>query len=206
MVRPHPSCHTLPMPTLGERWARSLTERYAIERQIGEGGMATVFLARDLRHDRQVAIKVLREDVAQHMGAERFLREIRTTATLNHPHIVPLHDSGEADGIVYYVMPFIEGESLRDRLDREGQLPVGDAVRIAADVASALDYAHRHGFVHRDVKPANVLLHEDRALVADFGIARVREGGDLQLTESGVSIGTPQYMSPEQAMGEKHVT
>ncbi|MFL5608392.1 MAG: protein kinase domain-containing protein [Gemmatimonadaceae bacterium] len=196
------------MPTLGERLARSLTERYAIERQIGEGGMATVFLARDLRHDRQVAIKVLREDVAQRMGAERFLREVRTTATLNHPHIVPLHDSGEADGIVYYVMPFVDGESLRDRLDREGQLPVNEAVRIASDVAGALDYAHRHGFVHRDVKPANVMLHERRALVADFGIARVLEGsgGDVRLTESGMSVGTPQYMSPEQAMGEKHVT
>ena len=170
--------------------------------------MATVFLARDIRHDRRVAIKVLREDVAQRMGAERFLREIRTTATLNHPHIVPLHDSGEADGIVYYVMPFVEGESLRDRLDREGQLPVAEAVRIACDIASALDYAHRHGFVHRDVKPANILLHENRALVADFGIARVLEGsgGDLRLTESGMSIGTLQYMSPEQAMGEKHVT
>jgi serine/threonine-protein kinase len=196
------------MPTLGERLARSLADRYAIERQIGEGGMATVYLARDLRHDRRVAIKVLREDVAQRMGAERFLREIRTTATLNHPHIVPLHDSGEADGIVYYVMPFVDGESLRDRLDREGQLPVNDAVRIASDVAGALDYAHRHGFVHRDVKPANVMLHEHRALVADFGIARVLAdtGGDARLTESGMSIGTPQYMSPEQAMGEKHVT
>ena len=198
----------LPMATLGERLARSLATHYAIERQLGEGGMATVFLARDLRHDRLVAIKALREDVAQRMGAERFLREIRTTATLNHPHIVPLHDSGEADGIVYYVMPFVDGESLRDRLDREGQLPVADAVRITCDIASALDYAHRHGFVHRDVKPANILLHEHRALVADFGIARVLEGGggDLRLTESGMSIGTPQYMSPEQAMGEKHVT
>ncbi|MEO8563126.1 MAG: protein kinase, partial [bacterium] len=196
------------MPTLGERLAHALADRYAIERQVGEGGMATVFLARDLRHDRQVAIKVLREDVAQRMGAERFLREIRTTATLNHPHIVPLHDSGEADGIVYYVMPFVDGESLRDRLDREGQLPVAEAVRIVCDVASALDYAHRHGFVHRDVKPANVLLHENRALIADFGIARVLEGsgGDLRLTESGMGIGTPQYMSPEQAMGERHVT
>ena len=196
------------MLTLGARLAQSLADRYAIERQVGEGGMATVFLARDIRHDRLVAIKVLREDVAQRMGGERFLREIRTTATLNHPHIVPLHDSGEADGIVYYIMPFVEGESLRDRLDREGQLPVAEAVRIACDVASALDYAHRHGFVHRDIKPANILLHEKRALVADFGIARVLEstGSDLRLTESGMSVGTPQYMSPEQAMGEKHVT
>ncbi|MEP6491494.1 MAG: protein kinase [bacterium] len=195
------------MPTLGERLTRSLADRYAIERQVGEGGMATVFLGRDIRHDRRVAIKVLREDVTQRMGVERFLREIRTTATLSHPHIVPLLDSGEADGIVYYVMPFIEGESLRDRLDHEAQLSVADAVRIACDIAGALDYAHRHGFVHRDVKPANILLHENRALVADFGIALVLEGsGGVRLTESGMSVGTPQYMSPEQAMGERHVT
>ena len=196
------------MSTLAGRLARALSERYSLERQVGEGGMATVLLARDLRLGRQVAIKVLREDVAQRMGAERFLREIRTTATLNHPNIVPLHDSGEADGIVYYVMPFVEGESLRDRLDREGQLPVVDAVRIACDIASALDYAHRHGFVHRDVKPENILLHEGRALVADFGIALVREGGGdvTRLTDTGMSVGTPHYMSPEQAMGEKHVT
>ena len=195
------------MPTLDERLTRSLVDRYAIERQVGEGGMATVFLARDIRHDRRVAIKVLREDVTQRMGVERFLREIRTTATLSHPHVVPLLDSGDADGIAYYVMPFIEGESLRDRLDREAQLSVADAVRIACDIAGALDYAHRHGFVHRDVKPANILLQEDRALVADFGIALVLEGsGGVRLTESGMSVGTPQYMSPEQAMGERHVT
>jgi len=186
------------MPALDERLTRSLVDRYAIERQVGEGGMATVFLARDIRHDRRVAIKVLREDVTQRMGVERFLREIRTTATLSHPHIVPLLDSGEADGIAYYVMPFIEGESLRDRLDREAQLSVADAVRIACDIAGALDYAHRHGFVHRDVKPANILLHENRALVADFGIALALEGtGGVRLTESGMSVGTPQYMSPE---------
>ncbi|WP_411281368.1 protein kinase domain-containing protein [Gemmatimonas sp.] len=195
------------MHTLGERLTRSLVDRYVIERQVGEGGMATVFLARDIRHDRRVAIKVLREDMTQRMGVERFLREIRTTATLTHPHIVPLLDSGEADGIAYYVMPFIEGESLRDRLDREAQLSVADAVRITCDIASALDYAHRHGFVHRDVKPANILLHENRALVADFGIALLLEGsGGVRLTESGLSLGTPQYMSTEQAMGERHVT
>ncbi len=207
MVQYNSRRHTQLMPTLAERLTRSLVDRYAIERQVGEGGMATVFLARDIRHDRRVAIKVLREDVTQRLGVERFLREIRTTATLSHPHIVPLLDSGEADGIAYYVMPFVEGETLRDRLDREAQLPVADAVRIACDIAGALDYAHRHGFVHRDVKPANILLHENRALVADFGIALVLEGsGGVRLTESGMSIGTPQYMSPEQAMGEKHVT
>ena len=199
--------HIQAMPALDERMTRSLGDRYAIERQVGEGGMATVFLARDIRHNRRVAIKVLREDVTQRMGVERFLREIRTTATLSHPHIVPLLDSGDVDGIAYYVMPFIEGESLRDRLDREAQLSVADAVRIACDIASALDYAHRHGFVHRDVKPANILLHENRALVADFGIALMLEGSSgVRLTESGMSVGTPQYMSPEQAMGERHVT
>jgi Tol biopolymer transport system component len=208
MVERAASCHTMAMTSLAERLARSLAGRYAIEREVGEGGMATVFLARDLRHDRQVAIKVLREDVAQGLGAERFLREIRTTATLSHPHIVPLHDSGDAGGIVFYVMPYVEGESLQDRLDREGQLSVAEAIRIACDIASALDYAHRHGVVHRDVKPANILLHEGRALVADFGIALALEGSDggVRLTESRVSIGTPQYMSPEQAMGEKRIT
>ena len=160
------------MPTLDERLTRSLVDRYAIERQVGEGGMATVFLARDIRHNRRVALKVLREDVTQRWARAIPPRD-RTTATLSHPHIVPLLDSGDVDGLAYYVMPFIEGESLRDRLDREAQLPVADAVRIARDIAGALDYAHRHGFVHRDVKPANILLHEGRALVADFGIALV---------------------------------
>ncbi len=196
------------MSTSAERLGTALADRYTIEREIGAGGMATVLLARDIRHSRRVAIKVLRPELAQRTGAERFLREIRTTANLQHPHIVPLFDSGEADGTVYYVMPFIEGETLRDRLDREGQLPVADAVRIAREVADALDYAHRHGVVHRDVKPENVLLHDNRAMVADFGIALAlaRTTGDERLTATGMSVGTPHYMSPEQAMGEKHIT
>ena len=196
------------MTTPFDRLAVALSDRYRIERQIGEGGMATVLLAHDTRHARMVAIKVLRPDVAQRAGAERFLREIRTTASLQHPHIVPLFDSGAADGSVYYVMPFIDGETLRDRLDREGQLPVADAVRIAREVADALDYAHRHGVVHRDVKPENVLLHDNRVLVADFGIALAlsRSTNDPRLTDTGMSVGTPHYMSPEQAMGEKHIT
>ncbi len=196
------------MTTSTARLAAALADRYAVEREIGAGGMATVLLARDIRHDRKVAIKVLRDDVAKRTGAERFLREIRTTANLQHPHIVPLFDSGEADGSVFYVMPFIDGETLRDRLEREGQLPVADAVRIAREVADALDYAHRHGVVHRDVKPENVLLHDNRALVADFGIALAlaRSTADPRLTDTGMSVGTPHYMSPEQAMGEKHIT
>ncbi len=196
------------MRTVTGRLGDALADRYLIEREIGAGGMATVFVARDIRHDRRVAIKVLRDDVAKRTGAERFLREIRTTANLQHPHIVPLFDSGEADGRVYYVMPFIEGETLRDRLEREGQLPVNDAVRIAQEVADALDYAHRHGVVHRDVKPENVLLHDNRVMVADFGIALAlaRSTVDPRLTDTGMSVGTPHYMSPEQAMGEKHIT
>ncbi len=191
-----------------DRLAVALSDRYRIEGAVGAGGMATVLLATDIRHARRVAIKVLRADVAERTGAERFLREIRTTANLQHPHIVPLFDSGEADGTVYYVMPYVEGETLRDRLEREGQLPVADAVRIAREVADALDYAHRHGVVHRDVKPENVLLHDGRAMVTDFGIALAlaRTTGDVRLTETGMSVGTPHYMSPEQAMGEKHIT
>jgi Tol biopolymer transport system component/tRNA A-37 threonylcarbamoyl transferase component Bud32 len=184
----------------------ALGDRYRIERELGAGGMATVYLAEDLRHQRKVAIKVLRPELAAVIGAERFLREIQTIAALQHPHILGLIDSGEVAGLAWYAMPFIEGESLRDRLRREKQLPIADAVRIAGEVASALDYAHRHGVIHRDIKPENVLLHDGQALVADFGIALAvsRTGGD-RMTETGMSLGTPQYMSPEQAMGERDI-
>ena len=148
-----------------------LADRYRIERELGQGGMATVYLAQDLKHDRKVAIKVLRPELAAVIGAERFLREIKTIATLQHPHILGLIDSGEVSGTAYYVMPFVEGETLRDRLSREKQLPIADALRLASDVAAALDYAHRHGVIHRDIKPENILLHDGSALVADFGIA-----------------------------------
>ncbi len=170
--------------------------------------MATVYLARDNRHDRGVALKVLRPELAAVIGAERFLAEIKTTANLQHPHILPLHDSGEAAGTVFYVMPYVEGESLRDRLDREHQLPVDEAVRIAVEIGGALDYAHRHGVVHRDIKPENILLHDGSALVADFGIALAvsRLEGGTRMTETGMSLGTPHYMSPEQAMGEREIT
>jgi serine/threonine protein kinase len=149
----------------------SLGDRYRLERELGQGGMATVYLAEDLKHRRKVAIKVLRPELAAVIGAERFLREIQTIATLQHPHILGLIDSGEVNGTAYYVMPFVDGESLRDRLRREQQLPVSDAVRLATEVAAALDYAHRHGVIHRDIKPENILLHDGQALVADFGIA-----------------------------------
>jgi serine/threonine-protein kinase len=184
----------------------ALEGRYTIDRELGTGGMATVYLADDLRHDRKVAIKVLKPELAAVIGAERFLREIKTIASLQHPHILGLIDSGQVNGTAYYVMPFIEGESLRDRLDREKQLPVPDAVRLASEVAGALDYAHRHGVIHRDIKPENILLHDGRALVADFGIAlAVSKAGGTRMTETGMSLGTPQYMSPEQAMGERDI-
>ena len=191
-----------PLPRL----STALSDRYRIERELGAGGMATVYLAHDLRHDRKVAIKVLRPELAAVIGAERFLSEIRTTANLQHPHILPLHDSGEADSFLFYVMPFVEGESLRDRLTREKQLPVADAVRIASEVAGALDYAHRHGIIHRDIKPENILLHDGRALVADFGIALAATSAGSRMTETGMSLGTPHYMSPEQAMGDRELT
>src|SRR6476660_4974396 len=195
------------MSSLSSRISGALSGHYRLEDEIGAGGMATVWLAQDLRHDRKVAVKVLRPELAAVIGAERFLAEIKTTANLQHPHILPLHDSGEAGGTVFYVMPFVEGESLRDRLTRERQLPIADAVRIATEVASALDYAHRHGVVHRDIKPENILLHDGQALVADFGIAlAVSSAGGTRMTETGMSLGTPHYMSPEQAMGERAIT
>src|SRR6185369_9767246 len=187
-------------------FATTLADRYRIERELGAGGMATVYLARDLKHDRDVAIKVLHPDLAESLGRERFLREIHLAAALTHPHILPLFDSGDAGGRMYYVMPSVEGQSLRDRLDETAQLPVEDVVRIASEVADALDYAHRHGVVHRDIKPENIMLHDGHALVADFGIgkavlAAAREGAE-SLTQVGVTVGTPAYMSPEQAAGD----
>jgi serine/threonine-protein kinase len=190
-----------------ERLKTALADRYAIDREIGSGGMATVYLARDLRHERQVAVKVLRPDLAVTLGPERFHREIKIAARLQHPHILPLLDSGEADDFLYYVMPYVEGQSLRERLAREGALPVGDAVRILRDVVDALTEAHAHGVVHRDIKPENILLRGNHALVTDFGVAKaVSEAtGRAQLTTAGVALGTPAYMAPEQASAEPHI-
>ena len=184
----------------------ALGAQYAIEREIGRGGMATVYLARDLRHRRQVAVKLLHPELSAVLGPERFLKEIELTASLQHPHILPLFDSGNADGLLYYVMPYVDGESLRAKLDRERQLPVDEAVRLAREVSSALAYAHGRSVIHRDVKPENVLLQGGHALVADFGIAlAVQHAGGARMTQTGLSLGTPQYMAPEQAMGEKSV-
>src|SRR5512145_2138165 len=185
----------------------ALTDRYRIERELGAGGMATVYLAEDLKHDRKVAIKVLKPELAAVLGAERFVQEIKTTAALSHPHILPLFDSGTADAFLFYVMPFIEGETIRNRLNRETQLGIDDAVRIAREVADALDYAHRHGVIHRDIKPENILLHDGRAMVMDFGIAlAVSAAAGGRMTETGLSLGTPHYMSPEQATAEKEIS
>jgi Tol biopolymer transport system component len=191
------------VPGIPSRLAAALADRYRIERELGQGGMATVYLAEDLRHQRSVALKVLRPELAAVIGADRFLSEIRTTANLQHPHIVALYDSGAADSFLFYVMPYLEGESLRDRLSREKQLPIDDAIRIAGEIASALDYAHRRGVIHRDIKPENIMLHDGRALVADFGIALAATTAGPRLTETGLSLGTPAYMSPEQAVGER---
>ncbi len=185
----------------------ALADRYRIERQLGAGGMATVYLAEDLRHDRKVAIKVLKSELAAVLGAERFVQEIKTTAQLQHPHILPLFDSGQADGFLFYVMPYIEGETLRTKLDREKQLGIEESVRITREVADALDYAHRHGVIHRDIKPENILLHDGRPMVADFGIAlAVSAAAGGRMTETGLSLGTPHYMSPEQATADKEIT
>ena len=189
-----------------DRLKSALADRYAIQEKLGEGGMATVYLAEDLKHHRKVAVKVLRPELSAILGAERFLKEIEVTANLQHPNILPLYDSGEADTFLYYVMPYIEGDTLRDKLDREKQLGVDEAVKIGEAVASALQYAHEHDIVHRDIKPENILLQSGQALVADFGIAlAVRQAGGTRLTETGLSLGTPHYMSPEQAAGDREV-
>jgi serine/threonine-protein kinase len=194
------------MNTSLERLTAALADRYRVEREIGQGGMATVYLAEDLKHGRLVALKVLHPELAAVLGGERFLTEIKTTAHLQHPNILQLFDSGAADGLLYYVMPFVEGESLRGRLTREKQLPVDDAVTIARGVAAALDFAHRHGVIHRDIKPENILLQDGQPLVADFGIAlAVKQAGGARLTQTGLSLGTPQYMSPEQATAEREL-
>jgi len=187
-----------------ERLSGALADRYTIEREIGHGGMATVYLAQDAKHHRPVALKVLRPELAAALGPDRFLREIELSARLTHPHILPLHDSGNADGFLYYVMPYVEGESLRDRLTREKQLPLDDALQISREVADALSYAHAHGVIHRDIKPENILLESGHAVVADFGIARaIDQAGGEKLTGTGIALGTPAYMSPEQAAGSK---
>jgi len=195
------------MTVAADRLTITLADRYRIERELGQGGMATVYLAEDLKHKRKVALKVLKPELAAVLGAERFVQEITTTAALQHPHILPLFDSGTADGFLYYVMPFIDGETLRSKLNRETQLGIDEAVKLTIAVADALDYAHRHGVIHRDIKPENILLHDGRPMVADFGIAlAVSAAAGGRMTETGLSLGTPHYMSPEQATAEKEIT
>ncbi len=195
------------MPEYLDRLKAAVADRYAVERELGSGGMATVYLARDLKHERQVALKVLRPDLAAVLGVERFLREVRIEANLSHPHILPLYDSGEADGFLYYVMPYVDGESLRDKLSREGELPIGETVRILREVADALSHAHEQGVVHRDIKPDNVMLSGRHAMVTDFGVAKAvsQATGREQLTTAGVAIGTAAYMAPEQAAADPNV-
>ena len=197
-----------------DRLTTALAGRYAIERELGAGGMATVYLAEDLKHHRKVALKVLRPELAAILGAERFLKEIEVTANLQHPNILPLYDSGRAAGppgeagseFLYYVMPYVEGETLRDKMGREKQLGVDETIAIAKDVADALHFAHQRGIVHRDIKPENILLQQGKPLVADFGIAlAVSQAGGTRLTETGLSLGTPHYMSPEQATGDREL-
>jgi serine/threonine protein kinase len=189
-----------------ERLKTALAGTYTVERLIGAGGMAAVYLAHDVKHDRKVAVKVLRPELAEALGSRRFLREISVTAKLDHPHIVSVHDSGEADGIVYYVMPYVEGESLRQRLDRLGHLDLDESVAIVRDVAGALQYAHEREVIHRDIKPENVLLSAGHARVVDFGLARaLNQAGGTRLTETGIAVGTPEYMSPEQCIGVTHL-
>src|SRR6267378_163672 len=196
----------LPVADLLARLRAALVGRYSIERELGRGGMATVYLGRDLKHHRAVAIKVLRPELAEALGPERFVREIQIAARLTHPHILPLIDSGEAAGSLYYVMPYVKGESLRQRLEREHQLPLRDALQIAREVGAGLDYAHREGFIHRDVKPENILLADGLAVIADFGIARAisQVRGEI-VTDGGLVVGTPEYMSPEQAAGDREL-
>ena len=186
----------------------SLDTRYTILREIGHGGMAVVYLAEDRRHERTVALKVLQPHFSEVLGADRFLREIKVAARMHHPHLLPLYDSGEAGGLLYYVTPYVEGGSLRQRLTQEGRLRPAEALRLGREIADALDYAHRSDVIHRDIKPENILLHDGRALVADFGIAlaAARSDGGSRMTETGMSLGTPHYMSPEQAMGEREIT
>ncbi len=200
------------MSTAFNRLQVALATHYRIERELGRGGMAVVYLAHDLRHERPVALKVLHPELAQTLGTDRFLREIKLAARLQHPHIVSVHDSGEVrtgegPACLWFTMPYIEGESLRDRLQRERQLPIEEAVRMTREVALALDFAHRHGIIHRDVKPENILLVDDQALVADFGIGRAIDSAsaDDQITNTGFAIGTPAYMSPEQAVGQRDI-
>ena len=193
------------MTQLTERLERGLAGRYAIERPLGEGGMAVVFLARDLRHDRLVALKVLRPEISAEIGPDRFHREIRMAAGLTHPHILPVFDSGESEGLLFYVMPNMAGKSLRDRMDRERMLPLDETLRLVREVAAALDYAHRQGIVHRDIKPENILMHDGSALVADFGIGKVLTGSNGGVTQTGFAVGTPAYMSPEQASADANV-